>query len=87
MAHYTLQDGELHTYRFPSDTHPILVFPIPCDAETFKSLLRDLLASDHGSISHAEFALAQTEMAVSVMSRQGEFLLPWKDAARIALAG
>ena len=86
MRKITLADGELRQYRFPSDTTPILVFPIPHDAAAFKRILRELLTSEHLAISLDDMAVTKTDLAVSVVTRQGEFLILWQDATRIAFA-
>lgn len=84
MRKITLADGELRQYRFPSDTTPILVFPIPHDAAAFKRILRELLTSEDIAVSQDEMVATKTEVAVSVITRQGKFPIPWQDAARIA---
>lgn len=86
MSKITLADGELRQYRFPSDTTPIVIFPIACDAAKFRALLRELLAADDGTLSHAKFVLTKGEIAIIVTAPNGEFLIPWQDAARIAFA-
>jgi hypothetical protein len=86
MSKITLADGELRQYRFPSDTTPILVFPIACDADAFRAMLRELLAADDDTMSHAKFVLTKGEVAVIVTGPHGRFLIPWHDAARIAFA-
>lgn len=86
MSKITLADGELRQYRFPSDTIPIVVFPIDCDADHFRALLRELLAADDSTLSHAKFVLTKGEVAIIVTAPDGEFLIPWQDAARIAFA-
>lgn len=86
MRKITLADGELRQYRFPSDTTPILVFPIPHDAAAFKRILRDLLTSEDIALSQDDMVATKTEVAVSIITRQGKFPIPWQDAARIAFA-
>lgn len=86
MTKYTLHDNELRAYRFDADTRPMLTHPIPVTAAEMKEAITALLSGDTGSVSGDDYVLTQTEMAVSVVTRQGEFLLPWKDAARIALS-
>lgn len=86
MSKITLADGELRQYRFPSDTAPILVFPIASDADNFRAMLRELLAVTDDTLSLAKFVLTKGEIAIIVTAPQGEFLIPWQDAARIAFA-
>ena len=84
MTKITLADGELRQFRFACDTTPILVFPIPLDAPAFRAVLRNLLTSEHLAISLDDMAVTKTDLAVSVVTRQGKFPIPWQDAARIA---
>lgn len=86
MSKITLADGELRQYRFPSDTTPILVFPIACDADAFRALLRDLLAATDDTLSHAKFVLTKGEAAVIVTAQNGSFSIPWHEATRIAFS-
>lgn len=86
MSKIILADGELRQYRFPSDRTPILVFPIPCEVDKFRAMVRELLAADDGTLSHAKFGLTKGEIAIIVTTPHGEFLIPWRDAARIAFA-
>lgn len=86
MSRITLADGELRQYRFPSDKSPILVFPIACDADAFRAMLRELLAATDDTRSHSKFVLTKAETAVILTAPNGSFSIPWHDATRIALS-
>lgn len=86
MSKITLTDGELRQYRFPSDTTPTVIFPIACDADKFRNLLRALLVATDDTRPHAKFVLTKGETAVIVTAQNGNFPIPWQDAARIAFA-
>ena len=84
MSKITLVDGELRQFRFPSDTTPIIIFPIACDADKFHAMLRDLLVATDDTLSHSNFVLTKGEAAVIVTAQNGSFPIPWQDATRIA---